>query len=227
MNTLPATGAPIGGAPTAGTATEQLPGFFADAPRIRVRDPLAAFLGAAAGGVLDYGFDDAVRLAGHACPTVAAAWLMTRAALAALYPDTLPERGGVVVDLREPADAGVAGVVARVAALPTGAAGDEGFKGIAGRFVRRGLLRFGAAFDGELRFTRLDDGRAVETAARLDRVPADPRMRELMMRALADPGDAEALAGFGALWQDRVRRLLLEHADDPEVVVVRSVVRGG
>jgi hypothetical protein len=48
-------------------------------------------------------------------------------------------------------------------------------------------------------------------------------MRELMMRALADPGDAEALAGFGAMWQDRVQRLLLEHADDPEVVVVRSV----
>lgn len=223
MNTPPATGASFADAPTAGLAAEQLPGFFADAPRIRVRDPLAAFLGAAAGGVLDYGFDDAVRLAGHACPTVAAAWLMTRAALAALYPDTLPERGGVVVDLRELADAGVAGVVARVAALPTGAAGDEGFKGIAGRFVRRGLLRFGAAIDGELRFTRLDDGRAVETAARLDRVPADPRMRELMMRSLADSGDAEALAGFGALWQDRVRRLLLQHPDDPEVVVVRSV----
>lgn len=27
---------------------------------------------------------------------------------------------------------------------------------------------------------------------------------------------------FRALWQDRVRRLLVEHADDPEVIEVRE-----
>ncbi|MBI3155965.1 MAG: hypothetical protein HYZ20_11195 [Burkholderiales bacterium] len=216
----------VPGTPAA-PAAERLPAFYADAPRIRVHDPLAEFLGAADGGVLDYGYDDAVRLAGHSCPTVASAWLMTRAALAALYPGVLPERGGVVVELRDAAESGVTGVVARVVALVTGAAGEEGFKGIAGRFVRRGLLRYGAPIDGELRARRLDDGRAVEVAARLERVGGDPRMRELMMRALADRGDAEARAGFGALWQDRVRRLLLEHADDPEVVVVRPVAPGG
>ena len=202
-------------------AAEHLPAFYAAAPRIRVHDPLAAFLGAAAGGVLDYGYDDAVRLAGHSCPTVAGAWLAARTALAALYPGALPERGGVDVALRDAADAGVTGVVARVVSLVTGAAGDDGFKGIAGRFVRRGLMRFGAPVDGEWRATRRDDARAVDVSVRIDRVPGDPRLRAAMAGALA--GDAEALEALGALWQDRVRRLLLEHADDPDVIVVRPV----
>lgn len=200
---------------------EQLPEFYAHAPRIRVRDPLAEFLGAAAGGVLDYGYVDAVRLAGHSCPTVAGAWLMARAALQALYPQTLPERGGVMVELRELADSGVTGVIARVVTLPTGAAGEEGFKGLAGRFTRRGLLHFGAAIEGELRISRLDGVAAVEVAARVERVPGDPRMREAMMGALAD--DSAALTAFGAMWQERVRRLLLEYADDPDVISVRGV----
>jgi formylmethanofuran dehydrogenase subunit E len=217
---------PAAGAPHP-AAAEALPEFYAAAPCIRVHDPLADFLGAAADGVLDYGYDDAVRLAGHSCPTVASAWLMTRAALAALYPGALAERGGIAVELREPADAGVTGVVARVVALVTGAAGDDGFKGIAGRFVRRGRLQFGARIDGELRLARRDDGRAVEVSARLDRVPGDPRLRELMARALADAADAEARRALGAAWQARVRRLLLDHADDPEVIVVRTVPAAG
>lgn len=200
-------------------SAEMLPAFYAQSPRIRVRDPLATFLGAAEGGVFDYGYDDAVRLAGHSCPTVASAWLLTRAGLADLYREELPERGGVLVELRDAADAGVTGVVARVVSLPTGAAGDDGFKGIAGRFVRRGLLHFEARIGGELRFTRTDGGGAVDVDAHLERVPGDPQMRQAMMGALAE--DAASLAAFGAMWQERVRRLLLEHADDPDVIVVR------
>lgn len=62
------------------------PAFFDEAPRIVVRDPLADLLGAAEGGLLEYRYLDAVRLAGHSCPTVAGAWLMARAALRSLYP---------------------------------------------------------------------------------------------------------------------------------------------
>jgi hypothetical protein len=199
-------------------AAEALPDFFAQAPRIRLRDPLAAFLGAARDGVLEYGYADAVRLAGHSCPTVASAYLMTRAALAALYPDALPERGGVRVELREAAQEGVTGVVANVACLLTGAAGDTGFKGLGGRFVRRGLLAFEAAVPGQLRFTRLDTGRSVTATAQLARVPADPRMGELLPLCVAGRADPEQQALFRSLWQERVRQLLLEHADDPQVI---------
>lgn len=61
----------------------QFPDFFEAAPRITVRDPLARFLGAAEDGIIEYRYADAVRLAGHSCPTVASAYLMTRAALGA------------------------------------------------------------------------------------------------------------------------------------------------
>lgn len=105
-----------------------------------MRDPLADFLGAADGGVIEYCYADAVRLAGHSCPTVASAYLMTRAALRALYADALPERGGIRVELRDERVAGVAGVIANVASLVSGATQDTGFKGIGGRFDRRGLL---------------------------------------------------------------------------------------
>lgn len=48
------------------------PPFFADIPKIVMRDPLAALLGAAQDGVIEYAYLDAVKLAGHSCPTVAA-----------------------------------------------------------------------------------------------------------------------------------------------------------
>ncbi len=49
------------------------PDFFDEVPRISLYDPLAEFLGATEGGILEYGYFDAVRLAGHSCPTVALA----------------------------------------------------------------------------------------------------------------------------------------------------------
>jgi hypothetical protein len=199
---------------------EVLPAFFAQAPRIRVRDPLAAFLGAAQDGVLDYGYADAVRLAGHSCPTVASAYLMTRAALAALYGEELPERGGVRVELRDPHTEGVTGVIANVAALLTGATVDTGFKGLGGRFDRRQLLAYGAEIDGQLRFTRVDDGRSVTVSAQLSRVPGDARMGELLPLCVMGRATEEQQALFRTLWQERVRKLLLEFADDPTVIQV-------
>ena len=196
------------------------PDFFDAVPRIAVRDRLAQFLGACDDGVLEYRYVDAVRLAGHSCPTVAAAYLMTRAALRALHPDAMPERGGVRVEVAGLQADGVAGVIASVACLVTGAAGDGGFKGIGGQFDRRGLLAFGAAIDGQMRFTRTDTGAAASVSARLDRVPPDARIALLIPRCLAGIAQADEVALFRSLWQSRVRALLLEHADDPDTIVV-------
>jgi formylmethanofuran dehydrogenase subunit E len=200
----------------------RLPEFFDAAPRITVRDPLARFLGAAEDGVIEYTYADAVKLAGHSCPTVGTAWLMTRAALRALYPDALPERGGIRVELRGDRREGVTGVIANVASLPTGATQDTGFKGIGGHFDRRNLLFFDVDMPGQIRFTRLDTGAAANVSARLDRVPADPRIVELMPRCIAGTATADEATLFRSLWQDRVRTLVVERADDPEIIVVHS-----
>ena len=58
--------------------TMKTPDFFDKVPPIVIADPLAEFLGATEGGLLEYRYVDAVKLAGHSCPTVAGAWLMTR-----------------------------------------------------------------------------------------------------------------------------------------------------
>ena len=198
----------------------QLPDFFDLAPHITLRDPLAAFLGAARGGTLDYGYADAVKLAGHSCPTVASAFLSTRIALAALYPTGLPVRGGISVALRGERLDGVNGVIANVVGLLTGATEDMGFKGIAGRFDRRQLLAFGVDIPGQIRFTRLDDASFVDVSARPERVPANPRLGLLMPRCLSGTATDEEQSEFQSLWQDRVRALLLQHADDPAVFVL-------
>jgi hypothetical protein len=197
------------------------PKFFDAAPRISVRDPLAGFLGAAEDGVIDYGYADVVKLAGHSCPTVASAYLMTRAALGVLYPQALPLRGGIRVELREDRLEGVSGVLANVASFLTGAAGDTGFKGIGGHFDRRNLLLFDVDIPGQLRFTRIDTGAAATVSARLDGVPGDPQMFPLLQRCLSGAATAEEAARFQSLWQGRVACLLTEHADDPDVIVVR------
>lgn len=200
------------------------PDFFAQIPAIAMRDPLADFLGVAAGGIIEYRYEDAVRLAGHSCPTVASAFLMTRAALATLYGGDLPVRGGIRVDLAEAHNAGVTGVIASIATLVTGATADTGFRGLAGQFNRRDKLLFAQPLQhGTLRFTRLDTGSAVEAAADLSRVQGNPRMGILMPLCLAGQADASAQDEFRALWQDRVRRILIEHADDPEVIRIVGI----
>ena len=97
------------------------PDFFDAVPAIIVVDALAETLGAAEGGLIEYRYVDAVRLEGHSCPTVAGAWLATGAALARLYPGETPRRGEIRVELRQAIDESVAGVIASVAGLVTGA----------------------------------------------------------------------------------------------------------
>jgi hypothetical protein len=196
------------------------PAFYAQAPRITLRDPLAAFLGAADDGLIEYSYADAVRVAGHSCPTVAGAWLMARAALAALYGSEVPERGAIEVAMGAPEDEGTTGVMAQVFTLLTGAAAGNGFHGIGGRFDRRHLLRYDGHAAAIARLRRRDGGQAVDVSMDLGGVPFPPDMRPLMLRAMQPDATPEALRAFGVAWQDRVRRILLEHADDATMIRV-------
>ena len=139
-----------------------------------------------------------------------------------LYPNGLAERGGIRVELREDRLERVNGVIADVAGLLTGATQDTGFKGIGGRFDRRKLLFFGAAITGQMRFTRTDTGAAISVSARLDRVAADPRIPLLLPRCLAGAASADEAALFQSLWQYWVKTLLVERADDPDLIAIQN-----
>ena len=201
----------------------QTPAFYDQVRSLTVHDPLAEFLGAAEGGRIEYHYIDAVKLAGHSCPTVAAAYWMTLKALGSLYPDSLPQRGGIRVEFRQELLSGVTGVIANVVAMLTGATHDTGFKGIGGRFDRRQLLYFSADVAEEIRFTRIDNGQAVDVAARMQSVPFAPRTPELMQKCLDGSATTQEAAEFRANWQERVRAVLLDHGDDPEIFPVRRV----
>lgn len=198
------------------------PDFFDKVPRITLRDPLADLLGSVTGGQMSYGYADAVRLAGHSCPTVASAYWLGVRAINALYGDAVPTRGAIEVSLRDPLERGTAGVVANVLGLLTGAASDSGFAGIGGQFVRRGLLHFNVNIEAELRFTRPDTGQVVLAQAYPNRVPGDPRTMRLMQLCLTAQATDEQRIEFGRLWQQRVQLILLDHAWDDNVFELRT-----
>ncbi|MGB6243267.1 MAG: hypothetical protein WBF69_12395 [Castellaniella sp.] len=197
------------------------PAFFTQAPRITLYDPLAQLLGASDDGQIEYGYEDVVRLAGHSCPTVAGAWLMTVKALQTLYPDTLPERGNIQVKFADSATNGVTGVIANIVSLVTGSTTDTGFKGLAGQYDRRHLLEFDQSLPGEISFTRRDTGASVAVSYSAQGVPPSPTAMPMLQKILSGQADAKQQQEFGLLWQDRVRRIL-EAADQPGIVTVHE-----
>jgi len=198
----------------------QMPAFFADTPVIEMIDPLAGFLGAAVDGKITYTYADAVKLAGHSCPTVAGAFLVTRQALRHLYADETPVRGGIRVDLREAQDEGVTGVIGNVIGLISGAAGPGGFQGIGGRFVRRNLLNYGIEQDRSVRFTRLDTGRSIGADYDPSPVPPDPRQNQLLQAFISGQAGPEEGRQFGEIWQQRVARILTDSALREKIVTL-------
>ena len=197
------------------------PDFFDDIPHLVLADSLSQFLGTFENGRVDFCYLDAAKMAGHSCPTVASAYWMTCLALKALYGDQLPERGAIRVEFREGLETKVTGVMANVVSLLTGASGDGGFKGLGGRFERRHLLFFNANIPLDIRFWRMDNDSYVDVAAYVHHVSISPEMPALMQLCMNGEATPAEQREFGILWQDRVRRILIEHRDDPEVFSVR------
>ena len=174
-------------------------------------------------GVITYRYVDAVQLAGHSCPTVAGAYLMVLKGLARLYADgQLPERGGIEVMMAEGREDGATGVIAAVATLLTGAAPETGFAGIGPlhRFGRRHLLRFDVPMQGVLALRRMDDGQAVQVALDAGVAPFGDDMRAVMPRAVSGTANAQELARFAELWQARVKTMLVDEVDNPQLAQV-------
>jgi len=210
--------------PTLEDPALDLPSFYAQAPIVRTFDPLAELLGASTDGCLDYGYTDAVLLAGRSCPTVAGSFLMGRAALRALYPEGRAERGQIQVFMPAPATHGTTGVMAQILTLLTGAAAENGFQGIAGRYARNGLLTFaGRQQSSAVTFRRLDSGDAVNAELDMLPVPGSPGQRELLVAIMQGVATDAQKRAFADGWQTRVRTMLLDFADDPRLIKLTPV----
>ncbi|MEW6778226.1 MAG: FmdE family protein [Bdellovibrionota bacterium] len=186
-------------------------------PELLLRDPLAEFLGALGPGeTFSYSYDDAVKLSGHSCPTVAGSYLMTVVALQALYPGSIPVRGEIEVTIGGAASESTWGPISQVVAFLTGAAPETGFGGLGGKFRRKHLLRFDPALKGRLQFRRTDTGATVIVRYDPTAVPAPAEMGQLLGEALAEDAPPQVRERFARLWQERVKAIL---AGDPKQVV--------
>jgi formylmethanofuran dehydrogenase subunit E len=198
--------------------------FFRDADEILLKEPLAetlgAFVGAGTGvpGTFSYTFADVVKLAGHACPTMAGSYLCCQAALRALYPQGTPVRGEVAVTVFGDPDEGTYGVMSQAFTLLTGAAPATGFKGLGPLFKRKDLLKFSREKPDPqsmcFEFRRVDTGKAVlvKFSPRQIPFPAEKskRMGELMEKVVWDAARPEERAEFQTLWMEKVRVMLVE-----------------
>jgi len=100
---------------------------------------------------------------------------------------------------------------------------EQGFGGMGmnRRFARRDLLAFNGNIDGTLALRRHDTGATAEINYHAQRVPFAPQMAEVMPKAVSGTASDEELRLFKELWQGRTRAILIDHADDDELIEIR------
>jgi len=193
------------------------PKFFDSVESIKLVDPLSNVLGAFEDGLYEITFLEVVKAAGHSCPTVAGAYLITLEGLKALYEGQRAVRGEIKVEFRDPMEEGVAGVIGNVVSQITGATEKSGFKGLGGRFARHSLMKFNANINSSIRLTRADNGKSVDVYYDPSSIGGSPKMQMLMQKMMGGMATKEEVKEFGALWQDRVERIM---ANIPSVIKV-------
>lgn len=196
------------------------PDFYKSVESIKLKDPLSNVLGAFDNGEYEISYLEVVKSAGHSCPTVAGAYIITAQALKALYPNERAIRGGIKVEFEEALEDGVSGVIANVITQITGATDKSGFKGLQGQFARHSLMFFNSDIDSSARFTRIDNGKSVDVSYNPESIKPNPIMMSHMKKMTQGVATPEELKEFGTLWQDRVKRIF-ENLD--EVVRVEEV----
>ena len=106
-----------------------------------------------------------------------------------------------------PESEGTTGVMAQVLTLLTGAAADNGFQGIQGRFRRKGWLGFARTAERGRRSVckRVRaPGAAVAVELDVSLVPGDPAQGGRLMAILQDRADSSQRKAFADAWQARV-----------------------
>lgn len=146
---------------------------------------------------------DVVRLAGHACPSMVGAFLITKKAIETLYPDTgVCIRGQIKISIPALATQGATGPMSNVFGYITGAWGETGFGGFSdGSFTRRNLIQFGSSEvpKGHYRFTRTDNGDSVD-------ISYDPSKVDVVLNPHSP---------FQIQWRERIKAILAR----PEQVI--------
>lgn len=176
---------------------------------INIKEPFAQFLEA---DKEEFEFQisllDVVRFAGHACPAMIGAFLISQRAIAELYPESLTlVRGDIKIEINAPVELGATGPISNVFSMIFGAWEKSGFGGLQGNFKRRDLLSYNVKDVpfGNYRFTRIQTGKSIVIAYNA---------------SLANiKGEADA-ATFQEMWRVKIKNII-EDAD--RVLTVSSI----
>lgn len=196
--------------------------FLSHVDPITLHEPLAEFLGAFDHHEtpLEFTFDEVVKMAGHACPTVASAFVCCRYALAKLHSKEIPVRGNIAITIHAKPDDKAYGVIGQVFSFITGASGITGFKGLGDQFCRKDLLTFdpSEADPDSMSFTfeRRDTGSRVKARIFPDKFPAAPgqeALTRLMAKALTNSATPMEIREFQDVWMERVKLIVLDEKD--------------
>jgi hypothetical protein len=186
------------------------PKFFDKIPNIILKDELAGFLGAFEDGIIEFSYLDIVKSAGHSCPTVLGAYLMTLEALKVLFENEIAKRGEIIVEFKENQNDGVAGVIGNVIMNITGAATTNGFKGLNGKFDRNHLMKFEQNInEANVRFIRRDTLKSVDVFYNPIEIKPHENMNFLMQKCMQGTATKDEKIEFGKLWQKRVEGISL------------------
>ncbi len=193
--------------------------FLTAVEPIRFREPFAETLGVftSEDAVLEYTFVDIVKMAGHACPTTAGAYLCCQAALKALYDGETPVRGDVSITIYGEPDEGVFGVISHVFCLLTGAAPASGFRGLGHKFRRKDLLQFNPGkIESQalcFEFKRSDTDRIVLVKFYPHRIPfpeeKSKRLAALLEKVIWEAEKEIERKEFQDLWMAKVEDMLV------------------
>lgn len=206
--------------------TNWSPAFYEEVAPIVLKEPLASILGAVGeNDLFVYSFAEAVLMAGHSCPAVAGAYKVTELALKSLYGDQMAVRGDIEVLLKgKPEDLSY-GPQSQVISLITGAAGATGFKGLGGKYGRQGKLSFdieNLEFNTYI-FRRTDTGKTVKITYNPQVVPEDERLGDLIGKVLKETATDEEGETFRSIWQEKVRKILLEDRNYPGLFSIEEL----
>lgn len=203
--------------------------FYADVEPISMRDPLASVLGAVDDDEpMYYAYQDCIKLAGHACPSVSSAFQLTKLALKELYGSELPVRGNMEVRFAGNREAGANGPIGQVIQYITGAAIETGFHGLGGNYSRANLFKYDDDFDNgpgiTVEFKRIDTGEKVAVHANPSMIPIteeEQNYSSYMPQVVNGTATTDEREKFYLFWQGKNRKILLE--DHPGAFTVKRL----
>jgi len=210
--------------------------YIQQVPPIMMKDALIETVGQTSEPI-PYYYEEAVKLSGHSCMIVSAAWAMTRLALEELYPNgEVPIRGQILVDMPGAEDEWNIGVFGEVITYVTGASPKTGFSGsiFAGNplTVRKNKMVYTEEAVGtappmmEFIFTRMDTGKSVATSwnIKLVQPPTNEKiLKEPAAKLTSGTATDEEAKKFIQDWNDAAL-FILENAGKLDGLVTVKVV---